>query len=192
MDWGSFGWSEGIAGLALLVSITSWNSARASAEAARQANFLQLHNHRKELYLAFYDLQTRFKIDADRLGIDKVFPFSEHSKTCYLYVSSDLAAQLKNFFNRCWKIAEKKGQRDYLLEQIELFKKDPFSQIEVAQLRAEAFKAFQELRAMVDAAAPIGREALEALMREIKAKQETPSLWRKFIELYNAPFDWGE
>lgn len=192
MDWGSFGWSEGIAGVALLVSIISWNSAKASAEAARQANFLQLHSHRKELYLAFYDLHANFQIDADRLGIDKVLPFSEHSKTCYLYVSSDLAAQLKDFFNRCWKIAEKRDLRSYLVEQIELHKKDPYSQVEVAQQRAEAWKTFQELRAMVEAAIPIGREALEALMREIKATQEAPSLWRKFIDLYNAPFDWGE
>lgn len=142
--------------------------------------------------MAFYDLHASFLIGADRLGIDKVFPFSEHSKTCYLYVSTDLAAQLKDFYTRCWKIAEKRDLRDYLLEQIELHKNDTYSQVERDQQRADAWNAFKESRAMVEAAAPIGRKALEALMREIKANQESPSLWRKFMEHYNAPFDWGE
>lgn len=192
MGWESFGWSEGIAGAALIVSLISWSSAKASAEAARQANFLQLHNHRKELYLAFYDLHASFLIGADRLGIDKVFPFSEHSKTCYLYVSSDLAAQLKDFYTRCWKIAEKRDLRDYLLEEIKLHKDDPYSQDQLAQLRVEASNTFKDSRAMVEVAIPIGREALESLTREIKARQETPSVWRKLVESYQAPFDWGD
>lgn len=192
MDWGSFGWSEGIAGAALIVSFISWGSAKASAEAARQANFLQLHNHRKELYLAFYDLHARFEIYADQLESDHVLAFFEHSKTCYLYVSSDLAAQLKDFFNRCWKIAEKRDQRGYLLEQIEMHKGDPYSQDQLAQLRFEESNRLKESRVLVKAAIPIGKEALESLTREIKAQQETPSLWRKLVEIYHAPFDWGD
>lgn len=187
-----FGWSEGIAVAALLVSFFSWSSAKASAEAARQANFLQLHNHREELYLAFYDLHTSFQIDADQLESDDVLPFYEHSKTCYLYVSSDLAAQLKDFFHRCVRIAEKNAQHCYLLEQVELHKYDPYSQDQLAQLRVEASNTLNESVAMVEAAIPIGREALESLTREIKVRQDKPSVWRKLVESYHTPFDWGD
>lgn len=168
MDWGSFGWSEGLAALALLVSSISWISSKASADAAKQANALQLHSYRENLYVAFHDLSGRFDVELEHISFDHVFAFQRYSKTCFLYVSPQLAEQMRVFHEKVRKITEKQCYLAGVHKRVETIKGDPYLEDQRRSAIAEAHNLWLEIRGLVDEAVPMGRTALASLGEEIR------------------------
>ncbi len=168
MDWGNFGWSEGLAALALPVSIISWISAKASADAAKQANALQMHSYRENLYVAFYDLSGRFDFEREHIDFDHVFAFQRQSKTCFLYVSPQLAEQMMVFHMKVLRITDKQRYLVDVQKRIETTKGDPYLEDQRQSAIAEAHNLWLEIQGLVDEAIPMGKTVLASLGDEIR------------------------
>lgn len=178
------GWSEWIAlGAAIVssvISVISWQWAKNSAQEAKRANALQLHSYRENLYVAFYDLSKRFDFEREHIDFDHVFAFQRYSKTCFLYVTPQLAEQMRVFHKRVWKVTDKQKYQIAVRKRIEDTKSDPFADDQHRSAIAESYDLWQEIQVLVEEAIPIGRTALAALGDEIRIPIPEPfSMKRK-------------
>lgn len=121
-DWISAGAAvvAAIAAVAALgFSLHASGSAKASANAAKEANRIQLHAYRKTLYLAFQNLYSHVCIGGYYLKDEEVFPFNEQALTSELYVSDELADRVANFYSQSRKLAAHVSQRNHAMKTLE-------------------------------------------------------------------------
>ncbi len=167
MDW-SDRIALGAAIVSSVISLISWRWAKASADAAKQANALQLHSYRENLYVAFYDLSRRFDFEREHIGFEHVFAFQRQSKTCFLYVSPQLAEQMRVFHMKVWKITDKQRYLVDVQKRIETIKGDPYLEDQRRSAIAEAHNLWLEIQGLVDEAIPMGKTVLASLGDEIR------------------------
>lgn len=189
---GGFGWSEGIAALSLGVSGIALLWAKASADAAKQANSLQLHGYRRSLLLGFTELLINAKLGYVVLRFEKAFLFEEHSKTCYLYVSNDLSDRIKIFYDRCVKVAQINDEKSYVDENLRSYDKELFSAEGYKILASDSVRLQKEALAIVKENLPFGDQILIDLRAYIKFEESKPNIWDRLYAAYNEPFDWGD
>lgn len=165
-------WSDGIALVAAIVSsvisLISWRWAKASADAAKQANALQLHSYRESLYVAFHELYGRFRIIQEHLSVEQVLEFHRHSITCYLYLSPELARQINDFYVRVSQIRDKGEACQKALNEIFRHKDDPYLKDQFDSATTSANELQNEIREMADEAIRIGEAALAGLKDEVR------------------------
>lgn len=149
-------------------SVYASGSAKASANAAKEANRIQLHTYRKELYLAFRDLYSRVYIEGDHLKDEVVFPFNEQSLTSYLYVNDELAKKIEDFYTRSRTLAANVSERDLAkgtindLIRLGAPEEDRAEPIEMYKMMAESVRDLHKV--LADLGRPI-RDELKELSR---------------------------
>lgn len=194
-----FGWSEKIAALSLGVSAIALLWAKASADAAKQANRLQLHSYRRSLLLGFNELLINAKLGHMVLKFDKAFIFEEHSKTCYLYVDDDLADRIKIFYDQCIKVAQINDEKSFVDENLRNYDTDIYPMEGYKKLAKESHDLQKKSLEIVKENLPFGDKILSDLRRFIKFEDSKPDIlaklygvWVMFCAAYNEPFDWGD
>lgn len=88
-----------VAGLSALYARWSWNE-------ARKANQISLLGHKKEIYDAFFELKMHMTQKSQLAELGEVSKFYYPSKNANIYLPSDLAKDIENYFEACFRIAD--------------------------------------------------------------------------------------
>ena len=97
--------SDVIALLALLVAGLSALYARWAWCEAKKANQISLLGHKKEIYDAFFELKMHMTRKAEFAEPDEVSRFFYPSRNAKIYLPSDLAKDVEEYFEACFWIA---------------------------------------------------------------------------------------
>jgi hypothetical protein len=100
------GTSDVIALLALLVAMLSALYACWSSYEAKKANQISLLGHKKEIYDAFFKLRRHMVQKAEFAELGEVSKFYYPSKNAKIYLPSDLAKDIEEYFDACFWIAD--------------------------------------------------------------------------------------
>lgn len=187
---GGFGWSEGIAALSLGVSGIALLWAKTSADAAKQANRLQLHNNQRQLLVAFDAIHSRVFILQEGFEAKELIGFEEHAITCYLYVSKDLAERIVDYYKRCFQIELDEYSVTLLARRIQRFSER--DQKEGERLARELNDKSKSAETFIKKLIEDGKRINEDLRNEIRIDPPKPNLWETLLYEYNKPFDWGD
>lgn len=97
--------SDVIAVLALVVAVISALYARASADAARSGNKINLHQPRKDIYDALVDFRRLFRgMDAHPNDEEIDAFFTRAVAPAQIYLQPELAARVHSIYQRSWEL----------------------------------------------------------------------------------------
>lgn len=187
---GGFGWSEGIAFASFAVSLFALGWAQASARAAERANDFQLHTYQKQTYLEFFTLWMEFQRAYIFLKSEPVFAFNDCARTAPLYFDDHLAAKIASFHNLCWRIAKKAALRSLTDEAMAPYEGAFFESKYVHEARIKSQKAAEELVALCEQAAEVGRDIDTQMKITINILRRKPNVFQRMAKMYSNGYDW--
>lgn len=178
--------------LAFFVSLFSLFVSWSSANTAKQANDIQMHVHRKELYSAFYDLYIRFRIEGSRIKFGSVFEFQQFSKTSFLYVPDALYKAMDEFYINCRKISEANEAMNWLANYITDHRKAGFTEEELAGSIKANDERRDEIKRLMEVTVPLSIQVHNDLKEEIRLDKVPKGIWQRMKEIYDDPFPWDD
>lgn len=98
--------SDVIALLAFLVAGLSALYARWSWTQAKRANEINLLGHKKEIYDAFFELKMHMMQKAKFAELGEVSKFYYPSRNASIFLPSELAENIKQYYEACFWLAE--------------------------------------------------------------------------------------
>ncbi|WP_153011144.1 hypothetical protein [Pseudomonas oryzihabitans] len=194
MSDGGFGWSEGISALSLGVSLFALAWAKTSADAAKRANLIQIHNYQKDLFIDFTNLYNSYRIRGLEIREDEIDVFNKHSATCHLYVTSALADDLIEFSNTCHLARENRQSRTSTREVIRIqsrlfFEETDPTIVALKEELAELDEVALKLRHRLD---ELGETTFKKLRSEVSLAPNKKGTFQILLEAYRQPFSWGD
>lgn len=186
-------WVSAIAAvIAVGISLFALGVSKTSARAAKDANNIQLHMYRRELFVAFHDLYTEFKMRGLLLKPNSVDGFSAASKTMHLYVSDALANAIGRFYGYCdtlviFEISLNSQGRDLLT-----MKSGGYMDWEIEERENSIKKMSEDRLATYKLAWDLSTYVYEALKEEIRLDRMPKSNWQRFKEQVKKPYDWQD
>lgn len=115
--------SDATAVISLMVAALSALYARWACSEAKKANQINLHNHQKQIYDAFFELKMHMTQEWDGIEISGVSKFYYPSKNAVFYFEKKLAEDIAKYFNICFEIADKNRRQLTDDELLNLMKK---------------------------------------------------------------------
>jgi hypothetical protein len=101
----AFDLSSILSGLAVIVAVVSALYARASAQAARTANKINLHQPRKDIYDGLLDFRRLFRgMDAHPTDEDIDAFYFKAVAPAQIYLQPELAARVHSIYDRSWEL----------------------------------------------------------------------------------------
>lgn len=98
--------SDVFAVLALVISLFSAVFSYFSSKAAKKANEISLLGRKKEIYDAFFELKMHMTQHAEFAQLREVSKFFYHCRNSEFNLPTELASNIKLYFDACFWIAE--------------------------------------------------------------------------------------
>lgn len=162
-DWGGVG----VAVLSFCVSISAAAYAKASANAARHANSIQLHAYQRQILIDLMGFMFYFRHHAILLEYDKLDKIRDSALTSKLYLSPTLAGEIVNFYELCQGLAGKVATMSFMAENKALYVYDVESKEEGRKYQQELHRLKQLIKESADPLVLKGGRIVEGLEREI-------------------------
>lgn len=186
-------WVSAIAAvIAVGISLFALGASRTSAKAAQDANNLQLHIYRRELFVAFHDLYAEFELRGMFLKPSSIDGFLAASKTMHLYVSDSLARSIGKFYSYCDTLVVLEITLNNQGRDILTMKSGGYKDWEIEE-KENAIKEMNKQQLITYALArQLSTSTYEALKDEIRLDRLPKSRWQRFKEQLNTPYDWHD
>ncbi len=169
-------WSNLIAALAFVVSITAAVFSWRTAAHAKLANNIAIHQYQKEIYQAFFEVRKLLSSRALYMQNDELRPFGLVFKSSALYVSGALSTQLLAFYDECFKIEDFHNRLEVDRDYFRLLANEPveLAASELEESRANAEKEVENSRAnlleCLEIAAELAKKVDDRFASEITLK----------------------
>lgn len=98
-----------IAVFALFISFVAAGFAWHSAEQAKKANQISIHQYQKSLYEAFYEVHQHIVTQGVTSDYQKLRAFGVHVKTARIYIGVEVAKLLSSYYDECYRFGELQG-----------------------------------------------------------------------------------
>lgn len=187
-DWVSAVAAVIAVGISFFALFVSWSA----ANTAKQANDIQLHAYRKDLYSAFHDLYIRFRTEGRFMKFEHVFEFQPFSKTSFLYVPDSLHKGIDEFYINCRKLSEASQAMNYLGNEITKYRKQGYSDEDLRGTIKAYDERIDEIEKLMQETIPLSVRVHDELKEEIKLDKAPQGIWQKIKEVYNDPFPWDD